>query len=59
MTHFGILCPGTTSHLNLMCNLGRELIQRVAIPITNDQPSVAARVARVGAGLVVPVKKSR
>jgi zeaxanthin glucosyltransferase len=28
MTHFGIFCPGTTSHLNLMCNLGRELIQR-------------------------------
>jgi zeaxanthin glucosyltransferase len=28
MTHFGIFCPGTTSHLNLMCNLGEELIQR-------------------------------
>jgi zeaxanthin glucosyltransferase len=28
MNHFGIFCPGTTSHLNLMCNLGHELIQR-------------------------------
>ncbi len=29
----------------------------VAIPITNDQPGVAARVAWVGAGEVIPVAK--
>ena len=29
----------------------------VAIPITNDQPGVAARVAWTGAGVVVPLKK--
>ena len=29
----------------------------VCVPITNDQPGVAARVARLGAGLVVPPKR--
>ncbi len=29
----------------------------VAIPITTDQPGMAARVARVGAGEVVPLSK--
>ncbi len=28
MTHFGIICPGTTGHLNPMFPLGRELQQR-------------------------------
>lgn len=30
----------------------------VAIPITNEQPGIASRMTRVGAGLVVPVKKA-
>ena len=29
----------------------------VAIPVTNDQPGVAARIAWTGAGEVVPLKK--
>jgi zeaxanthin glucosyltransferase len=29
----------------------------VAIPITNEQPGIATRVAKTGAGLVLPVKK--
>jgi zeaxanthin glucosyltransferase len=33
-------------------------VPMVVIPITNDQPGVAARVARVGARLVVSVKKA-
>lgn len=28
MTHFGIICPGLTGHLNPMCVLGRELQRR-------------------------------
>ncbi len=28
MTHFGILCPGSTGHLNTMLPLGKELLQR-------------------------------
>jgi UDP:flavonoid glycosyltransferase YjiC (YdhE family) len=28
MTHFGILCPAATGHLNPMCALGRELQRR-------------------------------
>jgi zeaxanthin glucosyltransferase len=32
-------------------------VPMVAIPITNDQPGVAARMVGVGAGLLIPVKK--
>jgi len=28
MTHFGLLCPATTGHLNTMLPLGKELQQR-------------------------------
>jgi UDP:flavonoid glycosyltransferase YjiC (YdhE family) len=29
----------------------------VAIPVTNDQPSVAARIAWTGTGVVLPLKR--
>ncbi len=29
----------------------------IAIPITNEQPGIAARMARTGAGKVIPLKK--
>lgn len=32
-------------------------VSMVAIPITNDHPGIAARIARVGAGEIVPLKK--
>lgn len=103
MTHFGIICPSATGHLNPMTTLGwgtnpeylpefpgnpivvgfapqLELLKKatltithagmnttlhslsngvplVSIPITNEQPGIAARVAWTGAGEVIPIKK--
>jgi zeaxanthin glucosyltransferase len=48
MTHFGIFCPGTTSHLNLMCNLGRELMQRGHQVTLFGVPDIAEKVQKSG-----------
>jgi zeaxanthin glucosyltransferase len=50
MTHFGVFCPGTTSHLNLMCNLGRELIQRGHRVTLFGVPDIAEKVNQSGLG---------
>lgn len=48
MTHFGIFCPGTTSHFNLMCNLGRELMQRGHQITLFGVPDIAEKVQKSG-----------
>jgi zeaxanthin glucosyltransferase len=48
MTHFGVFCPGTTSHLNLMCNLGCELIQRGHQVTLFGVPDIAEKVKKSG-----------
>jgi zeaxanthin glucosyltransferase len=47
-THFGVFCPGTTSHLNLMCNLGREIIQRGHQVTLFGVPDIAEKVKKSG-----------
>ncbi|NEO70084.1 glycosyltransferase [Moorena sp. SIO3H5] len=46
MSHFGIICPAASSHLNLMTNLGYELKQRghrvTVLGIEDAQPKVLA-----------------
>ena len=46
MTHFGIICPAASSHLNLMTTLGYELKQRghrvTVLGIEDAQPKVLA-----------------
>ena len=46
MTHFGIICPASTGHLNPMTTLGYELKQRghrvTVIAIADAQPTVLA-----------------
>jgi zeaxanthin glucosyltransferase len=48
MTHFGIFCPGTYGHLNPMCNLGRELMQRGHQVTLFGLPDVADKVTKAG-----------
>ncbi|WP_017653753.1 glycosyltransferase [Fortiea contorta] len=46
MTHFGLICPATTGHLNTMLPLGKELQQRghrvTLVGILDAQPSTLA-----------------
>jgi zeaxanthin glucosyltransferase len=46
MTHFGIICPAATGHLNPMCTLGYELQQRghrvTVVGILDAQPKTLA-----------------
>jgi len=46
MTHFGIICPASTGHLNPMCALGRELQRRghrvILFGILDTQPKALA-----------------
>lgn len=50
MTHFGILCPGAIGHLNPMCNIARELLERGHRVTLFGVPDTQAKVAAV-AGL--------
>jgi MGT family glycosyltransferase len=45
----------THSGLNTVLETLSQGVPMVAIPITNDQPGVAARLAYIGAGMVVPL----
>ncbi|HEY4036236.1 MAG TPA: glycosyltransferase [Ktedonobacteraceae bacterium] len=47
----------THAGLNTVLESLRQGVPMVAIPVTNDQPGVAARVAYAGAGIVVPRSK--
>ena len=51
-----ILCI-THAGLNTTMECLTNAVPMVAIPITNDQPGVAARIAWTGTGEVIPVKK--
>jgi zeaxanthin glucosyltransferase len=48
MTHFGILCPAAIGHLNPMCAIGRELIQRGHRVTLFGVPDVQIKVAAAG-----------
>jgi zeaxanthin glucosyltransferase len=50
MTHFGILCPGAIGHLNPMCTIARELIDRGHHVTLFGVPDIQSKVAAV-AGL--------
>ncbi|EGJ34066.1 MULTISPECIES: hypothetical protein [Moorena] len=47
MTHFGIICPAASGHLNPITTLGYELKQRghrvTVLGIEDPQPKVLAR----------------
>jgi zeaxanthin glucosyltransferase len=45
MSHIGILCPGAIGHLNPMCNLGNELLQRGHKVTLFGVPEVAEKIA--------------
>src|SRR5436189_3411560 len=47
----------THAGLNTALECLSEGVPMVAIPVTNDQPGVAGRIAHTGTGLVVPLKK--
>ena len=49
----------THAGLNTTLESLAEGVPLVAIPMGNDQPGVAARIAHVGAGVVIPQKKLR
>jgi zeaxanthin glucosyltransferase len=46
MTHIGILCPATLGHLNPMCNLGTELLQRDHKVTLFGVPEVKERISQ-------------
>ena len=48
MTHFGIFCPGAVGHLNPMCNLGKELLNRGHNVTLFGVPDVRAKIANSG-----------
>ena len=47
----------THAGLNTTLECLSEGVPLIAIPITNDQPGVAARIARLGAGEFIPIRK--
>jgi zeaxanthin glucosyltransferase len=47
MTHFGIICPGALGHLNPMCTIARELLDRGHRVTLFGVPDIQARVATV------------
>jgi zeaxanthin glucosyltransferase len=47
MTHFGIFCPGAIGHLNPMCNIARELLERGHRVTLFGVPDTQAKVAAV------------
>ena len=47
----------THAGLNTVMETLSSGVTMIAIPITNDQPGIAARLARTGAGKVIPVAK--
>jgi zeaxanthin glucosyltransferase len=46
MSHIGILCPGAIGHLNPMCNLGNELLQRGHQVTLFGVPEIAAKISQ-------------
>jgi zeaxanthin glucosyltransferase len=46
MSHIGILCPGAIGHLNPMCNLGNELLQRGHQVTLFGAPDIAAKISQ-------------
>lgn len=48
MTHFGIISPSATGHLNPMCVLGRELQQRGHQVTLLGVPDIQSKVIRSG-----------
>jgi zeaxanthin glucosyltransferase len=46
MAHIGILCPGAIGHLNPMCNLGTELLDRGHRVTLFGVPDVKAKIAQ-------------
>ncbi|GFE69556.1 glycosyltransferase [Chroococcus sp. FPU101] len=48
MTHFGIICPPVSGHINPMAALGRELIQRGHRVTVFQLPDVAAKIITEG-----------
>lgn len=48
MTHFGIICPPVSGHINPMTALGRELIQRGHRVTVFQLPDVAAKIIAEG-----------
>jgi zeaxanthin glucosyltransferase len=46
MSHIGILCPGAIGHLNPMCNLGNELVQRGHQVTLFGVPEIAAKISQ-------------
>jgi zeaxanthin glucosyltransferase len=50
MSHIGILCPGAIGHLNPMCNLGNELLQRGHQVTLFGAPEIAAKISQSNLG---------
>lgn len=46
MSHIGILCPGAIGHLNPMCNLGNELLQRGHQVTLFGVPEIATKISQ-------------
>ena len=59
----GFICPNLPGHINPMTAVARHLqslaqgVPQVAIPVTFDQPGVAARIAAKSTGVTVPFAK--
>lgn len=53
MTHFGIICPGATGHLNTMFPLGRELQRRGHRVTVFGTPKIESKVLAVNLGFQV------